>query len=54
MAILSALMKMIQPSLEYRSGQIIATEVTPNDGLLRESPNTLNSDLGIIVICPDR
>ena len=29
-------------------------EVTPNGGLLRESPqNALNSGLGIIVICPD-
>ena len=39
MAILSALMKMIQPSVEYKSGQIIATsaDVTPNDGLVRES-----------------
>ena len=39
------------------SGQIIATsaEVTPNGGLVRESPqNPLNSGLGIIVICPDR
>ena len=38
------------------SGQIIATsaEVTPNGGLVRESPqNALNSGLGIIVICPD-
>ena len=38
------------------SGQIIATsaEVTPNGGLVRESPqNPLNSGLGIIVICPD-
>ena len=37
------------------SGQIIATsaEVTPNGGLVRESPqNPLNSGLGIIVICP--
>ena len=37
-------------------GQIIATsaEVTPNGGLVRESPqNPLNSGLGIIVICPD-
>ena len=40
----------------YISGQIIATsaEVTPNGGLVRESPqNPLNSGLGIIVICPD-
>ena len=38
------------------SGQFIATsaEVTPNGGLVRESPqNTLNSGLGIIVICLD-
>ncbi len=38
------------------SGQIITTsaEVTPNGGLVRESPpNPLNSGLGIIVICPD-
>ena len=38
-----------------QSGQIIATsaEVTPNGGLVRESPqNPLNSGLGIIVICP--
>ena len=38
------------------TGQIIATsaEVTPNGGLVRSSPqNPLNSDLGIIVICPD-
>ena len=37
------------------SGQIITTsaEVTPNGGLVRESPqNPLNSGLGIIVICP--
>ena len=37
-------------------GQIIPTsaEVTPNGGLVRESPqNPLNSGLGIIVICPD-
>ena len=37
------------------SGQIIATsaEVTPNGGLVRESPqNPLNSGLGIILICP--
>ncbi len=41
---------------EHVSGQIIATsaEVTPNDGLVQESPqNTLNSGLGIIVICPE-
>ena len=40
----------------YISGQIIPTsaEVTPNGGLVRESPqNPLNSGLGIIVICPD-
>ena len=38
------------------SGQIITTsaEVTPNGGLVRESPqNPLNSGLGIILICPD-
>ena len=38
------------------SGQIITTsaEVTPNGGLVRESPpNPLNSGLGIIVICPE-
>ena len=38
------------------SGRIIATsaEVTPNGGLVRESPkNPLNSGLGIILICPD-
>ena len=38
------------------SGQIITTsaEVTPNGGLVRESPkNPLNSGLGIIVIGPD-
>ena len=38
------------------SGQIIATsaEVTPNDGLIGIVPqNTLNSGLGILVICPD-
>ncbi len=37
------------------SGQIIATsaEVTPNGGLVRESPqNALNSGLGTVVICP--
>ena len=37
-------------------GQITTTsaEVTPNGGLVRESPqNPLNSGLGIIVICPD-
>ena len=40
----------------YLSEQIIATsaEVTPNGGLVRDSPqNPLNSGLGIIVICPD-
>ena len=40
----------------YISGQTIPTsaEVTPNGGLVRESPqNPLNSGLGIIVICPD-
>ena len=44
------------PVLVHFSGQIIATsaEVTPNGGLVRESPqNPLNSGLGIIVICPD-
>ena len=37
------------------SGQTIATsaEVTPNGGLVMESPNPLNSGLGIILICPD-
>ena len=38
------------------SGQIITTsaEVTPNGGLVRESPqNPLNSGLGIILICPE-
>ena len=37
-------------------GQIIATsaEVTPNGGLIGIFPqNTLNSGLGVIVICPD-
>ena len=40
-----------------KSGQIITTsaEVTPNGGLVRESPpNPLNSGLGIIVICPEK
>ena len=39
------------------SGQIITTsaDVILNDGLIRELPqNPLNSDLGIIGICPDR
>ena len=38
------------------SAEIIATsaEVTPNKGLVKESPqNDLNSGLGIIVICPE-
>ena len=37
------------------SGQITTSaEVTPNGGLVRESPQyPLNSGLGIIVICPD-
>ena len=38
------------------SGQIITTsaEVTLNGGLIRELPqNSLNSGLGIILICPD-
>ena len=37
-------------------GKIVATsaEITPNDGLVRESPNNaLKSGLGIIVIWPD-
>ena len=41
---------------KHSSGQILATsaEVTPNGGLVRESPpNPLNSGLGIIIICPD-
>ncbi len=40
-----------------QSGQIRTTsaEVTPNGGLVRESPqNPMNSGLGIIVICPDQ
>ena len=40
----------------YMSGQIITTsaEVTLNGGLIRELPqNSLNSGLGIILICPD-
>ena len=44
------------PGKDHISGQIIATsaEVTPNGGLVRESPqNPLNSGLGIIIICPD-
>ena len=44
-------------SPNIKSGQIIATsaEVTPNDGLVRESPqNPLNSGLGSIVIYPDQ
>ena len=37
------------------SAQIIATsaEVTPNGGLVRESPSKSHSGFGIIVICPD-
>ena len=37
------------------SGQIATSaEVTPNGGLVRESPqNPLNSGLGIILICPE-
>ena len=58
--------KVIQQALEllwripchpiHVSGKIIATsaEVTPNGGLVRDSPqHVLNSGLGIIVICPD-
>ena len=41
----------------HKAGQIITTfpaEVTLNGGLIRELPqNTLNSGLGIILICPD-
>ena len=40
----------------HSAGQIITTsaEVTLNGGLIRELPqNSLNSGLGIILICPD-
>ncbi len=44
-------------STNWKSGQIITTsaEVTLNGGLVRESPkNSLNSGLGIILICPGK
>ena len=44
------------PFGKHYSGQIITTsaEVTPNGGVVRESPqNPLKSGLGIILICPD-
>ena len=47
----------LNDAIQQISGQIIATpaEVTPNDGLERESPpNPLNSGLGIIAFYPEK
>ena len=52
----STLLTKLSQHKNQTSGQIIATsaEVTPNGGLVRESPNNaLNSGLGTIGICPE-
>ena len=41
-------------NLQYAGHIVTSPEVTPNGGLVWESPqNALNSGLGIMVICPE-